>query len=445
VKKEGITRRAFLAGAGAAGGMIIIGEQLDLLRSRAASAARRGEQVRVGMVGLGRQGQLLLRAFMAVPSVEIAALCDVDQAALKKAYSHVAESRATRLPTLFSDVRRVLDDRDVDVISIATPNHWHSLMGIWACQAGKDCFIESPCSHSFFEGRQLVAAAQKYGRIMQYGSLGQISDLAGFDPVELACIGEIQKIRTVCFSDKASAETTPPRFRKPRDFDLWAGPARVELPERAQLDWRKLPPMNNGDLGFFALNELHRNLQLLGCSLPSKVSTLSTGRHANLMSGERVAVQMQFNGDAQGVTSGWLDLEMLPMSDVPREVARLAAAKARGVEGKEDQALSVISETTVRGSGGTLTAISLPQTARETEYLVQNFIAAVLERDRQMLASPVSQAHVSCGSLHLANISLALKRSVAFDPETQSSIGDPQVNELLLGSHRAPYTVPARV
>jgi hypothetical protein len=444
MKKRAITRREFLAGAGVAGGMIIIGDQLIKVSPRRAATSRSRNRIRVAVVGLGRQGQLLLKSFMNVPGTEIAALCDVDQVALNRARSVVEMPRGQRSPRLFSDVRRILDEPSIDAVLIATPNHWHSLMGIWACQAGKHCYIESPCSHSFHEGRQLVTAAQRYGSIVQYGSLGHRSGASGLDEVDIACIGPIQSIRTVCFSNKVPASSSSPSFKKSRDFDLWLGPARFEQPTQIQLDWRKYPPMHNGALGFFALDDLHRNLQLLGSELPIKVSTLSSGKSSSLARGSCIAIQMEFGGNGSRQARR-LDLEVLPMTALPRKLAHLVTAQGSGQASRKESHPSVVSETTITGAGGSLTAVKLHAALDETDYLVRNFVEAVRESKQQLLASPIEQAHVACGSLHLANISLALKRPLTFDPTTQAAVNDAQAAELLQGFHRAPYTLPRKL
>src|SRR5258705_9686844 len=127
------------------------------------------DTVRVACVGIRGQGNSHIREYSKMANVEIAALCDVDENVLNKRLGEV-ESCGKKRPAAFTDVRKLLEDKSIDAISIATPNHWHSLIGIWACQAGKDVYCEKPCSHNIFEGRQLVAAAKKYNRIVQHGS-----------------------------------------------------------------------------------------------------------------------------------------------------------------------------------------------------------------------------------------------------------------------------------
>src|SRR5580700_7814026 len=123
------------------------------------------DRVRVAVCGLRSRGKDHLDAFSRVPNVEIAALCDVDETVLNKRRGEVGGS-----PRTFVDVRRLLEDPTIDAISIATPNHWHALMAIWACQAGKDVYVEKPCSHNLWEGQQLIAAAKRYNRIVQHGT-----------------------------------------------------------------------------------------------------------------------------------------------------------------------------------------------------------------------------------------------------------------------------------
>src|SRR6266850_3221246 len=123
------------------------------------------DRVRVAVCGVKGRGKDHMDAFSRLPNVEIAALCDVDDTVLNKRRAEVGGS-----PRTFTDVRRLLEDQSIDAVSIATPNHWHVLMAIWACEAGKDVYVEKPCSHNLWEGRQLVRAAGKYNRICQHGS-----------------------------------------------------------------------------------------------------------------------------------------------------------------------------------------------------------------------------------------------------------------------------------
>src|ERR1700738_3523126 len=159
-----VTRRDFLktaakttAGASAFSGITFL--------TRPERVFGANDRVRVAVCGLKGRGKDHLEAFSRVPNVEIAALCDVDDTVLNKRRAELGGR-----PRAVADVRRLLEDQSLDAISIAAPNHWHALMAIWACQAGKDVYVEKPCSHNLWEGRQLVRAAEKYQRIVQHGT-----------------------------------------------------------------------------------------------------------------------------------------------------------------------------------------------------------------------------------------------------------------------------------
>ena len=140
------------------------------------SARSANDTVRVAVIGFRGQGGTHIRNYLRMQNVEVAALCDVDPTVLAKGVADV-EKASGKKPATFSDVRKLLEDKSIDAVSIATPNHWHSLMAIWACQAGKDVYVEKPCSHTYWEGKKLVEAARKYNRIVQHGTLTELRHL----------------------------------------------------------------------------------------------------------------------------------------------------------------------------------------------------------------------------------------------------------------------------
>jgi len=151
------------------------------------------DRVRVAVCGTRGRGKDHIRGFAKVAGAEIAALCDVDETILSQRLKDVEELGKPK-PKSYVDIRKLLEDKDIDAISIATPNHWHSLMGIWACQAGKVVYVEKPCSHDPFEGRQLVRAVKKYNRICQHGSQSRSNP------------GMIEAIQRVRYTGKISIE-----------------------------------------------------------------------------------------------------------------------------------------------------------------------------------------------------------------------------------------------
>jgi predicted dehydrogenase len=153
-----LNRRHFLLGPAAIG---------LTLNSRALGAA--SDRVRVACVGVRGQGRAHIAHYAKMQNVEIAALCDIDESVLNARLSDV-EKLGHKRPAAFTDFRKLLEDKSIDAVSIATPNHNHTLQAIWACQAGKDVYVEKPCSHDMFEARQIAVVMEKYGRVVQHGT-----------------------------------------------------------------------------------------------------------------------------------------------------------------------------------------------------------------------------------------------------------------------------------
>ncbi len=166
--------------------------------ARAATSAN--DTVRVASVGLHGRGKSHIAAFTTMPNVELVALCDVDDAVLGPAGKSV-EAKSGKAPKLYKDLRKLLEDKSIDAISIATPNHQHTMQAIWAMQAGKDVYVEKPCSYNMWEAKQIVAAARKYNRIVQQGSQSR-SDVALREAVQKmrdGVIGDLYMARGLCY------------------------------------------------------------------------------------------------------------------------------------------------------------------------------------------------------------------------------------------------------
>src|SRR5450631_1625235 len=151
-------RRHFLMGSLAAGAAV-----------PAAMAASANDTVRVACVGVRSQGRTHVSRYGAMPNVEVAAICDIDESVQNACIADM-EKAGKKRPAVYSDIRKLLEDKSIDAVSIATPNHHHTLQTVWACQAGKDVYVEKPCSHDMFEARQIAGAARKYRRMVQHGS-----------------------------------------------------------------------------------------------------------------------------------------------------------------------------------------------------------------------------------------------------------------------------------
>ena len=173
------------------------------------------DTVRVACVGLRGRGKDHLKAYGRIPNVEIAALCDIDEKVLNE-----AAGKLSKRPATYSDLRKLLEDKSIDAISIATPNHWHTLQTIWACQAGKDVYVEKPCSHNMFEARQIVAAARKYDRMVQQGSQSRSSARAAGSGAE-ACAKACSAMSTWPAACATNGATPSARRRLSRCPRAW--------------------------------------------------------------------------------------------------------------------------------------------------------------------------------------------------------------------------------
>lgn len=226
-----------------------------LTSSQRIHAAGPNEKLGVAVVGVNGRGMSHVGGFGANERAEIRAIVDIDEKVGEKRAEEIGEKYGKR-PTVYRDLRQALDSADIDIITCATPNHWHALCGIWAMQAGKDVYIEKPISHNIHEGRALVAAAKKYGKMFQTGTQCRSSD-ACIDAVKFISeggIGEVNFARGLCYKRRKSIGPLGD-YPIPAsvDFNLWSGPAPFTEPKvtRPQFhyDWHWQRLYGNGDLG----------------------------------------------------------------------------------------------------------------------------------------------------------------------------------------------------
>ena len=224
--------------------------------------------IRYAVVGLNGRGQSHLEGFAKVKGTRLVALCDVDSVILAR---EVQKCRDRGQPVEgYSDIRKLLENQDVDVVSFATPNHWHALGTIWAVQAGLDVYVEKPVAHNVWEGRQMVAAAKKYDRIVQAGtqcrsSFGIAESIAW---VRQGNLGSILRARGLCYKRRPSIGKVagPQGVPATIDYDLWCGPAPMAplMRKRLHYDWHWVWPTGNGDLGNQGVHQMDIARWVLG-------------------------------------------------------------------------------------------------------------------------------------------------------------------------------------
>ncbi|MBV8818492.1 MAG: Gfo/Idh/MocA family oxidoreductase, partial [Acidobacteriaceae bacterium] len=236
------------------------------------------DTVRIASVGLRGRGKSHLQAFTTLPNVDLVALCDVDQSVLNAAVEKVSAKRQ-KAPAAYTDLRKLLEDKSIDAISIATPNHQHTLQTIWACQAGKDVYVEKPCSHNMFEAKQIVAAARKYDRIVEQGSQSRsgVAIREAVQKMNEGLIGDVYMARGLCYKwrntiGRAPEEPVPAGV----DYDLWLGPApkHAFTKNRFHYNWHWFWDYGNGDLGNQGIHEVDIARWGLGVRYPTKVSAI---------------------------------------------------------------------------------------------------------------------------------------------------------------------------
>src|SRR5437762_11367611 len=168
------------------------------------------EKVNVAVVGVGGRGSAHVKEYLTIPNAHIGALCDVNTAATERNEQVVLKSQSDK-PKIYQDLRKLYQDKDIDAVSIATPNHWHALASIWACQAGKDVYCEKPASYNMFEGQQMLSAARKYNRIVQIGmqSRSIAHKRRAIQLLNEGAIGKIYMAKGLCFKRRPSIGHTP--------------------------------------------------------------------------------------------------------------------------------------------------------------------------------------------------------------------------------------------
>src|SRR5262245_11143026 len=255
-----------------------------------AKQAGPSEVVRLAVVGVRGRGMEHVDGFSHLPDVRITTICDIDENVTSPAKEAI-EKRYGAAPRFLKDIRQVLDDKSIDAISVATPHHWHALATIWACQAGKDVYVEKPVSHNVTEGRRMVEAARKYGRIVQTGT--QLRSHKGIqDAIEFIKAGNLGKVymaKGLCYKPRGSIGHKPDGPVPPGvDYNIWLGPApeRPFNANRFHYNWHWFWDYGNGDLGNQGIHQMDVARWGLGKKEFPKAVLASGGRFGYFDDGE---------------------------------------------------------------------------------------------------------------------------------------------------------------
>jgi predicted dehydrogenase len=432
------------------------------------------DRVQVAIIGLHGQGFAHVEEYAKIPAACIVAVCDVDENVLNQRLGQM-EKMGLSKPKTYADIRKLLDDKSIDAISIATPNHWHSLMAIWGCQAGKDVYVEKPCSHNWWEGRQLVRAANKYNRVVQHGTNSRSGEAIqdGMKQMQNGLIGEVYLSRGLCYKWRntighAAVEPVPAGV----NYDLWTGPAPMKpfTMNRFHYNWHWIWDTGNGDIGNQGIHEMDVARWGLGVKFPTKASAI--GGHFMFEDDQQTpnTLSCAFQFDLPGGKRRMLEFEVRHWisnheadigspgfggGDIPVALGNVNKSGERKVQPKNTIG------NIFYGSKGYLAMDGYDSyktwMGEEQEPGPHskgagnnwaNFIDCVRSRKKEDLNAPIEEGHISCTLVHLANVSYRLGRTLNFDPEKEQVVGDDEANRLLCDGdrgYRAPYVVPENV
>jgi predicted dehydrogenase len=363
------------------------------------------DAINLGFIGVGDRGAFSAKWFGGIPGVRVAAVCDPDEQRMAAAQAQFPQARAIK------DLRKLLDDKAIDAVVISTCNHWHALAAVWACQAGKDVYVEKPLAQTVWEGRRIVEAARKYGRIVQ-GGTQQRSCPAQPKIRELVRSGKLGRMLWIRgnrygLREGIGKRSTPLAPPPSVDYDLWLGPAR-DLPihrEKFHYDWHWSWNTGSGELGNWGVHVLDdiRNVLSDRCTLPRRV----------LAGGARLL--WSDAGETPNVHFVYYDTGIVPvifaLSNLPSKAGVKAEPHFRGIRSG-----FVIQFEDGYYAGGRGGGWSYGNDGKRLEQFdgdggeahAKNFVEALRRRDPKVLNAPVEQTHYSSCWSHLANIAYRL-------------------------------------
>ncbi len=418
-----------------------------------ASVFGANDRINAVVLGVNGRGKSHISSLMKQKNVNVTKLCDPDMNLLLKRQREF-KNKYNKDVSLEQDLRKVMDDKDIDVVSIASPNHWHALSVIWACQAGKDVYVEKPGSHNIFEGRKMVEAAQKYDRIVQHGvqlrSSPAINEAIGL--LRDGYIGNVYMARGLVFrwrgdiGDKGFSSVP-----KGLDYDLWTGPApkRPFTENIVHYNWHWHWDYGNGDVGNQGIHETDLCMWGLDVGLPTKITSMGgkflwddckevpevlTSVYNYPEEGKIIQFEVRpwCTNTEEGATVGNIfygDKGILVVDGYSKYKTYLGKDRTPGKSG-DDGAKEASGMD--RGSGG-------------TDGHFTNFIEAVRKHDSGILNAPIETGHLSSGLAHLGNIAYRMEKVLTFNPQAEKFVNDPEADKMLTRNYRQGFEVPNKI
>ena len=412
--------------------------------------------IRIAVVGFNGRGKSHIQGFQGLPGVRVVALCDADSEVLAKGAASF-EKKNKKVQT-YTDIRKLLKNKEIDAISTATPNHWHALATVWACQAGKDVYVEKPVSHNVWEGRQAVKAAEKYKRIVQAGMQCRSSSgiRSGIEFLHKGGLGKIIVSRGLCYKrrDSIGKTTGPQPVPASIDYDLWCGPAPLDPPRRntkngsVHYDWHWFWATGNGDIGNQGIHQMDLCRWALGVNELSPRVIGVGGRFGYDDDGETPNTMIAYH-DYEGAPLIF-EVRGLPEKTDAKNMDKFLGASigciihcegghmvipdynkaiAYDKDGKEIQQFKGAGkkDKSKKEDAGATSGVVM-DFAEDSNHF-GNFIKAVRSRKVSDLTGPILEGHISSALCHTPNVSFRLGKQSSPDEIREQIKGNKEAVE----------------
>ena len=465
------------------------GDKKAVSASSQSAVTGANSDIRYAVVGFGSRGTDHINGLAGVAGTRLVALCDVDSKILDRELSKCKANGASVQG--YSDFRKLLENKEVDVVTFATPNHWHALNAIWAIQAGKDVYVEKPVSHNVWEGRKIVEAARKHNRIVQTGTQSRSSRKGIYEAIvwlREGHIGKIIRARGLCYKRRPSIlkvdgpQPIPPGI----DYDLWCGPAPKEplMRKRLHYDWHWVWPTGNGDLGNQGIHQMDIARWVLGENELSPRILSVGGRVGYVVDGTTPNTLIVFHEYKNAPLI--FEVRGLPSAPDSKDMDKYQGAGVGVVVDCEGGRMVIPDYTSAQVFDQEGKEI---KRFKESPKHYENFVDAVRSRKHADLHADILEGHLSSALCHTGNISYQLGKTqspdeirdalknnkdlaeaygrmeehlaankvdynttplklgvaLTMDPRTERFTSNDEANMMLTREYRKPYVVPEKV
>ncbi len=454
--KSTISRRDFIKhGSKVAAGVAVVGAMAPMARAAKGRVIGANDTINIAVVGIKGRGGGLINNFARIKGVKICTLCDVDERVLNKRAAAFEKKNGGRKVKTEYDMRKVFDDKDIDAVVIAVPNHWHALATIWACQAGKHVYVEKPCSHNIWEGRKMIEASRKYDRLVQVGfqNRSNTNVRAAMEFLHSGKLGKIYMARGLCFKPRGSFGKFPDSaVPSGVHYDKWVGPAEMYPFNEGKFhyNWHWHWNTGNGDTG----NQGPHQFDIARWGLGQKEHPVKISSHGGYFKFGDVCSQETPNtqtslfeyADGSLLEFGTRGLYTSLEDDI--KIGNLFY----GTEGWMH-----LNGSTWKTYFGRKNKPGPSSTSYEPEddpmiltggsgnVHMNNFITALRSGKRSDQTCDIEVGFMSTCLPHLANISYRTGKQIIFDGKNEKCINNPEANNLLTRKYRKPYVMPNRV